>query len=257
MPEPNDSQCFPDGVFLTSISGGNYTLSQQLIDLLINARNGYDWPRGTGAKNSQKTIIDLIEKVQDYLLPAPTPKSAHAIVIAVSLWAGNNANSHKAICQATPNQQNQMQAAISFLITPGKECIGIDELCALPGISLVIASKIFRFCCPQHGAAVDRHASYFFNSLQIIDQGNVTQFSREWSNSRHNTSRLAIYNQAGYARNKTVYLTSYLIILNSIAQAMNAIPEQYTCMATNHKVNWTSADVEMAAYYWWALNGPR
>jgi hypothetical protein len=115
----------------------------------------------------------------------------------------------------------------------------------------------FRFCSPQHGAAVDRHASYFFNSLQVIGQGNVSQFARQWANGRHTTSRLAIYNQAGYMRNKAEYFTSYLPILSSIAQAMNAIPAQYTCMATNHQMNWTSADVEMAAYYWWALNGAR
>lgn len=257
MPAPSDYPCFPDGVFLTAIAGGNYTLSQPLIDILVNSRNGYDWPKGTGAANSQQTIIDLITTVHAYLSPVLTPNSSHAIAIAVSQWAGNNVKSHQKICQATPTQKNQMQAAITCLVTPGQECFGIDGLCSLPGISLVIASKIFRFCCPLHGAAVDRHASYFFNSLEIIGQGNVTQFSREWANGCHTRSRLAIYNQTGYARNKTEYFTSYLMMLNSIAQAMNAIPVQYTCMATNLQRNWTTADVEMAAYYWWALNGVR
>jgi hypothetical protein len=257
MPAPNDFPCFPVGVSITPIAGGQYTLSQALVDLLINARNGYDWPQRTGAANSQQTIINLMATVHAHLFPALTLNDAHAIAIAVSQWAGNNANSHQAICQATPAQKNQMQAAITCLITPGQECTGIDRLCTLPGISLVIASKIFRFCSPQHGAAVDRHASYFFNSLQVIGQGNVSQFARQWANGRHTTSRLAIYNQAGYMRNKAEYFTSYLPILSSIAQAMNAIPAQYTCMATNHQMNWTSADVEMAAYYWWALNGAR
>ncbi len=259
MPAPNDNNpSFPAGVSLTPIPGNQYTLSATLVNLLVDARNLYDWPQGTGAANSQQTVINLINTVRNYLSPTITPNDAHQITMAVSAWAGNNANSHQSICRATPAHVSHMQKAITCLITPGHECIGIDGLCALPGISLVIASKIFRFCSPQHGAAVDRHASYFFNSLQIVGQGNVTQFVREWSNGRHNTSRLAIYQQANYARNKAEYFSLYLPIINSVAQALNAAPAHYyTCAVTNTLQAWTPADVEMAAYYWWALNGAR
>jgi|GEM_PF-712523 hypothetical protein len=256
MPPPNDAPSLPQGVTLTVAANGHYILSELLVDLFLHARNNYDWPQGTGAVQSQQTIRNLEATVNAHLLNL-TQANAHAIAVAVSQWAGNNANAHAQIVQATPAQQNEMQAAIACLIIPGQECAGIDGLCALPGISLVIASKIFRFCSPNFGAAVDRHASYFFNSLRVPGGGNATQFAREWANGRHTTSRLAIYNQTSYARNKAEYFTAYLPTLSSIAQAMNAIPAPYTCMARNHQVNWTPADVEMAAYYWWALNGAR
>ncbi|MCU0591243.1 MAG: hypothetical protein MUC57_07195 [Desulfobacterales bacterium] len=241
---------------LTRAANGQCNPSRPLINLLIQARNGYDWPAGTGAVQSQQTILNLEAKVRAYLANL-TPASAHAIVEAISLWAGNNANSHDQIVAALPVQQVQMQKAISCLITPGQECIGIDALCTLPGISLVIASKIFRFCSPNQGAAVDRHASYFFNSLQVVGGGAATHFVREWANGRHTTSRLAIYNQSNYAYNKTEYISAYLPILACIAQAMNAGVALYTCAARKIQMNWTPADVEMAAYYWWATNGVR
>jgi hypothetical protein len=150
-----------------------------------------------------------------------------------------------------------MQAAISDLITPGRECAGIDALCALPGISMVIASKIYRFCVPTRGAAIDRHASYFFNSLQVAGGGNATRFDREWANGRHMTSRLAIYTVNGYEHNKAEYFSTYLPTITCIAQALNAIPAPYRCAARNAPMNWTPADVEMAAYYWWANHGAR
>ena len=150
-----------------------------------------------------------------------------------------------------------MQAAISDLIAPGKERAGIDALCSLPGISLVIASKIFRFCSPNQGAAVDRHASYFFNSLQVVGRGAATHFAREWANGRHTSSRLAIYAVANYTRNKAEYFEAYLPTLACIAQAMNANQAPYTCAAQNLQKNWRPADVEMAAYYWWACKGAR
>jgi hypothetical protein len=67
--------------------------------------------------------------------------NAHAITIQVSAWAGNNAKSHAQIIGATLAQKTQMQAAISDLITPGRECAGIDALCTLPGISTVTICK--------------------------------------------------------------------------------------------------------------------
>lgn len=257
MPQPNDAVSLPEEVSVTRGLGGLFALSQHLVDLLTKARNNYDWPSGTGAAQSQQVIIDLILSVNALMIPTLTPNNAHEIVIAVSQWAGNNTNSHNVIRQATTAHKVEMQVAITNLITPGSECIGIGQLCALPGISLIIASKIFRFCSPHCGAAVDRHASYFFNSLQIVGQGSVTDFVREWSNAQHNTSRLAIYSRGRYTHNKAQYFSHYLPALSSIAFAMNAIPCQFTCASRSIECNWTPADVEMAAYYWWAQNGAR
>jgi len=256
MPEPNDSPCFPMGITLTINANGRCNLSDSLVPLLLHARSGYDWPAGTGSSISQNRILNL-EALVNARLMALTPATAHAIIVAVSDWAGNNANAHANIVGATPAQQDTMHAAVSCLITTGQESDGIDELCSLPGISLVIASKIFRFCSPNRGAAVDRHASYFFNSLQFVGGDNVTHFAREWSNGRHSTSRLAIYTRANYVRNKTEYFSAYLPKLFRIADAMNTIPALYTCAARNAQQNWTPADVEMAAYYWWATHGAR
>jgi hypothetical protein len=190
-------------------------------------------------------------------LAALNPAGAHAIVVEVSEWAGNNANSHANVVAASPARQAQMYAAVSDLLVPGKESGGIEALCSLAGISLVIASKIFRFCAPKQGAAVDRHASYFFNSLQVIGRGAATHFAREWANGRHTSSRLAVYTAANYARNKAEYFEVYLPTLASVAQAMHASQTPYRCAAQNLRKNWTPADVEMAAYYWWACHGAR
>lgn len=256
MAEPNDSPCLPAGTTLTVSADGRCNLSDRMVQLLLQARSGYDWPAGTGPGASQTRILNLEALVNSHLM-ALTPAAAHAIIVAVSEWAGNNANAHAKIVGATPAQQAQMQVAVSDLITTGRECDGIDALCSLSGIRLVIASKIFRFCSPSHGAAVDRHASYFFNSLQIVGGDAATHFSREWSNGRHTTSRLAIYAVANYARNKAEYLSVYLPTLACLADAMNAIPAPYTCAARNVHQNWTPADIEMAAYYWWAAHGAR
>ncbi|HJX31135.1 MAG TPA: hypothetical protein VJ624_04705 [Thermodesulfobacteriota bacterium] len=183
--------------------------------------------------------------------------AAHAIVVDVSQWAGNNANSHAQIVGATYAQQAVMQASINNLITPGREGYGINALCELPGISLVIASKIFRFCAPQVGAAVDRHASYFFNSLPVAGRGMSTNFIREWSNGRHTSSRLAIYTPKNYGLNHAQYLEIYLPLLANMAYAMDILQAQYICASTKQAKNLTPADIEMAAYYWWACNGSR
>lgn len=256
MAPPNDAPSLAEDIVLTRAANGQCSPSQALINLLLQARNGYDWPAGTGAAQSQRTILNLEETVRAHLANL-TPANANAIVMAVSRWAGNNANSHAQIVGALPVTQVQMQTAISCLINPGQECAGIDALCALPGISLVIASKIFRFCSPNQGAAVDRHASYFFNSLRTVGGRAATHFVREWANGRHTTSRLAIYNQSNYARNKAEYFLAYLPILSCIAQAMNANATTYRCAARNIQMNWTPADIEMAAYYWWATNDAR
>lgn len=256
MLPPNYTQDLPPGAQLIGQPTGQYIPSQVLIQLLVNARSAYDWPAGNGAQSSQQTIRNL-EGAVAHRLAGLNVAAAHGIVIDVSSWAGNNTNSHVQLVGATHAQQAAMKAAITDLITPGREGSGIDALCGLPGINLVIASKIFRFCAPHIGAAVDRHASYFFNSLPVAGRGMSTNFVREWSNGRHASSRLAIYTSQNYRRNRAQYLEIYLPLLANIANAMNALQSKYICAATNQARDWTPADIEMAAYYWWACNGSR
>lgn len=256
MSAPNDTQDLPQYVALIHYLARQLQPTPALVKLLVTARNGYDWPAGTGAYKSQQNIQNLEASVVGRLAVLSV-HAAHAIVTDVSQWAGNNAKSHADIVGATSTQQGEMQHAISNLCIPGRESGAIDALCNLPGIGLVIASKIFRFCAPQAGAAVDRHASYFFNSLPIINQGMACYFVREWSTSRHTNSRLAIYSDHNYNRNRTEYVESYLPLLAKIANELNIMPAPYKCAVTNLYRSWTPADVEMAAYYWWARNGSR
>jgi hypothetical protein len=256
MPAPDEeATCLPAHARLAVGVNGQCVVPQALVNLLLQARNAYDWPAGTGATASQLAIINLVALVQRQLT-ALNPSTAHSIVVDVSTWAGNNSRSHGQILAASSAHRAQMYTAISRLITPGEECGGFDMLCSLPGIGLVIATKVFRFCVPREGAAVDRHASYFFNSLQVAGRGAATCFAREWNDRYHISSRLATYTGSKYARNKIEYFASYLPILACITQAMNALGAFYTCAAQALGKAWTPADVEMAAYYWWARNGP-
>lgn len=125
-------------------TAGRCIPSPDLIELLVNARSSYDWPAGTGAAVSQQRIIDL-ECAVTQRLAELNPVHAHQIVVEVSHWAGNNAKSHRNIVAALPRDQATMQAAIGDLLIPASARRGIDTLCHLPGISLVIASKIYRF----------------------------------------------------------------------------------------------------------------
>lgn len=255
MPIPNDAPIFPVGVTLTKLAGAA-ELSPSFIAQLVTARQSYDWPAGTGAAVSQQVIIDL-ELFLRARLAALNPATAHEIVIEVSRWAGNNANSHAQIVTAPPAQQAMMQGAIHNLLSTTTACTGISQLCGLAGVSLVIASKIYRFCAPTVGAAVDRHASYYFNSLPVVGHGHGTAFLREWANGSHTSSRLAIYSARGLSLNQGEYFNTYLPLLTCIVDALNAQPAMYCCAATIILKSWTPADVEMAAYYWWACNGAR
>ena len=256
MEQPNNSACLSNDAHLSLQPDGLYVPSTELVQLLVIARSDYDWPSGTGAAKSQQTIIDL-ESVAERCMATLTADDAHRIIVDVSKWAGNNAISHQKIINATPNQKKEMQTALSILVTHGHLDAGLDALCELPGIRLVIASKIYRFCQPRKGAALDRHASYFFNSLPVIGNDFATNFTREWSTGRRSSSRLAIYSNGGYVRNRDEYILSYLPLLASIANWLNSSSKQYRCAATNQLKEWRPTDVEMAAYYWWACNGAR
>jgi len=257
MAPHNNTESFPNGMTIT-IGGACDGLepSAGLIDLLITARSEYDWPANTGADISQQTIIDL-EQSASTAIRALNDLNAHQLCIDVSGWAGNNTNSHNNIVNASDADKAEMRRSIEDLVTVGREHIGINRLCGLPGISGVIASKIFRFSSPTIGAAVDRHASYFFNSLPLSNNQFATNFNRQWANGRHTASRLNIYSPSSLKQNMREYFESYLPLLAGIANCLNGRNRLYHCAATGLMKEWLPADVEMAAYYWWACHGAR
>jgi hypothetical protein len=259
MSEPNDS-VLPIGVGLVSVDG-RLQLTPDFVKLLVSARECYDWPSGTGARESQQVIVQLEHEIAEYMCCLDTI-GAHKVVCLVSEWAGNNAKAHTAIVNANDLDKAVMLSSLRLLGDRSKLDAGLDCLAGLPGISLVIASKIHRFCYPASGASVDRHASYFFNSIPIIpDQGTNgmkgTSFKREWSTGRHTTSRLATFTDSGYMRNRKEYVEMYLPLLANIAACLNAIGMGYTCAVAGAPQFWRPTDVEMAAYCWWASNGAR
>jgi hypothetical protein len=259
MPPPHD-YTLPPGVEAHRLPNGFLSLSGALVELLIQARSAYEWPAGIGAAQSQQTILTLEADVTGRMQRL-TEENAHHIVTSVSVWAGNNVLSHNAIVRATPEAKVQMLNSLQLFNSPNGLLNAIDGLCSLPGIRLAIASKIFRFCCPASGAAVDRHTSYFFNSLEVISpekrRDRSTNFRREWSNGQHTASRLAIHQPAPFAHNLDQFISVYLQLLDSIANTLNAIPIPYNCAATTEQKQWRPTDVEMAAYYWGAGNGAR
>ena len=256
MPAPNDTQALPLGVELVPLLAGQYAPSQALVMLLKTARSEYAWPACVGAPESQNVILNLEDSVSNRLTLL-NPNSAHSIIVDISHWAGNNKNAHSAIINTSDDIKSKMQDAITKLCNQSSERDGLESLCDLPGIRLVIASKIFRFCSPLRGAAIDRHASYFFNSLPVTNNGMAIHFIREWSTGKHTGSRLAIYSQQNYLRNLNEYVESYLPLLNNLANSMNSLKARYICAATRLERDWCPADIEMAAYYWWAQNGSR
>jgi hypothetical protein len=231
-----------------------------LADLLVTSRNNYDWPQGTGARESQHVIIELEREVED-LVRGLDPARSHQIIKKVSSWGGNNANAQRVIGDASREDQVRMLDAIQHVLNPHMLKYGLDELSKLPGLRLVMATKIFRFCCQSWGAAVDRHASYFFNSLQIVAPSGIcsrsTNFRREWSNGEHTSSRLANFSSAGHRLNCDEFGNVYLPLMTQIAESLNILGAAYRCAVTGGNKNWRPADVEMAAYYWWARKGSR
>ncbi|UVL59931.1 hypothetical protein LOY54_18025 [Pseudomonas sp. B21-032] len=251
MPPPLSAPSLPAGSFVTH-NAGIWSPSPVLVDLLLTARHGYAWPLHDSNACSQQRIINLESQVAAWLDPL-TPTTAHLIVLNVSAWAGNQANIHQLIAQATAHERQLMQNALQLCSSPNSLTAGLHALCQLPGVSLVIASKIYRFCQPVKGAAVDRHASYFTNSLS--PPGVQTEFLRRWSTANHDRSRLETFNAPDLNRNLNHYIDAYLPLLDGIAAAMNATGHYFQCAASGHLQQWTPADVEMAAFYWWACNG--
>jgi len=259
MPPPNDAP-LPTGVQVKRKADGTLVASKPLVDLLVDARSKYDWPAGTGTAASQKRILAL-EANAACLTGALDAEGAHSIVSMISRWAGNNKKAQTNIDFASPQTRAGMMTAIGRILGPSTLKNGLDGLCALPGLRLVTATKVYRFCCPKTGAAVDRHASYFFNSLDIVDPEGIrckgTMFKREWAKGKHKTSRLAIYNPSHHVANRDQFVDRYLPLLAQIASSLNCMGANFRCAATGREKSWRPADVEMAAYHWWARFGPK
>jgi hypothetical protein len=225
-----------------------------LADLLLEAREQYVWNART-AKESQKDIIRL-ENETARRLASLDGENARWIVQEVSRWGGNNERAIRAVASGSAEQNRKLAELISRLLTPASIKDTLRELTKQPGLRLVMASKIYRFCCPQAGAAVDRHSSYFFNSLAMQDEtGQLrvsTQFKREWTNGKHRTSRLAIYTDSNCDANLNEFSITYIPLLRAIADALNSKRGGFLCAASGARRPWRATDVEMAAYFWWS-----
>jgi len=151
----------------------------------------------------------------------------------------------------------KMKNAIEYLCNQ-KIKKGLLLLCEIPGVQMVIASKVYRFVAPESGTAIDRHSSYFFNSLPSPALPVLSSdFFREWSDGKHTSSRLAIYSPSRLSHNMDEFCTVYIPLCTSIAIDMNRSRNLYRCAATRMNKDWLPADVEMAAFYWWGANGSR
>lgn len=208
MAKPNNS---PD-IFqfnLKEMLPGQIDIPKELSELFVKARSNYEWPDGIGATESQKRIIEL-EKSTANSIESLSPDNAKSIIERVSEWGGNNKNSQNAITHANM----QVRSLMSDIIEKIKDirflynCL--DRLSSLRGLRLVMATKVYRFCCPDIGAALDRHTSYIFNSLRIINKEGIvrycTEFKREWSTASHKTSRLAIYQENSHKFNLQIFI---------------------------------------------------
>lgn len=198
MPPPNDFD-LSSGMQINQQPDGRLCVSAQLVELLVTSRSEYDWPKGTGAEESQRRVINLETQVADWLTEADAPR-AYAIVQAVSKWGGNR----KKINTDSTEARAGMWSAIYRLLNVATLKDGLDALSRLPGLRLVMATKIYRFCSPNVGTAIDRHTSYFFNSLEVVSadgaRRKATSFKRE-ADGKH-TTRLAAYTDSSYAHNR-------------------------------------------------------
>jgi hypothetical protein len=112
-----------------------------------------------------------------------------------------------------------MCTAVVQLGNPGGLAAGLDQILSLPGVELVVTTKIFRFCGPQHGAAVDRQASYFFNSLDIVDSVGagsiVTRFVENSGNGRRTAPRSATHTASRDRFNRLEFIQTFLPLLGA------------------------------------------
>jgi hypothetical protein len=260
MALPNDAPVFGNDIHVQRSSAGAILLSARLAEILVEARGSYVWPIGAGAADSQRRILGLETETCRRIIDLDSDK-AHWIIEQVSSWGGNKPRAQQDLESATRNQKDEFTTAIRGLLRPGSAKGALDALSQQPGLRLVMATKIYRFCAPQVAAALDRHCSYFFNSLCVKEADGrlrtCTQFRREWATGKHQTSRLAVYSTNGHKTNLDEYLNTYLPALTAIAEYLNAQGVGYLCAVSCGRKQWRPADVEMAAYHWWSRNGRR
>jgi hypothetical protein len=203
----------------------------RLVYLLSEAREQYVW--GAEAASESQKIIVRLESETAHRLADLHSDNAQWIIQEVSRWGGNNETAIRTIASASQEQKRTFARLIGQLLTPGSTEHALRALTEQPGLGLVMASKIYRFCCPQVGAAVDRHSSYFFNSLSVHDETGklrvCARFRREWANGKGRTSRLAVYTDSKRDANLREYCAAYLPLLKAIADALNSQKDGFLC----------------------------
>jgi hypothetical protein len=184
--------------------------------------------------------------------------NAQWILREVSRWGGNNAEALRKLDDRSFEDNCELAKLISQLLMPTSVKGALRMLAEQLGLGLVMASKVYRYCSPQAGAAVDRHTSYFFNSLAVRDEAGksraCTQFKRQWSSGKHQGSRLDIYSSPKCETNLNEYCNTYIPLLGRLADALNSKRGEFLCAASGERRRWRPADVEMAAYFWWSQN---
>jgi hypothetical protein len=254
MAPPVTAPVFDSAIYLVQLPHDAWGISDKLAGLLTDERERYSW-NATTAAVSQRKIIELETEVARRIEHLDAG-NAGWIVREVSRWGGNNQKALNTLASASSEQNCSFAQIIKQLLTPASATDALRALTKQPGLSLVMSSKVYRFCCPDVGAAVDRHSSYFFNSLPMQAEGGAvstcTRFKREWANGRHRASRLAIYTDSNCEENFSEYCRAYLPALATIAGLLNSQSGGFRCAATNAPKRWRPADVEMASYSWWS-----
>lgn len=255
MPAPTRSENLLHGLgcHVAVLAGGHgYAVSDALADILLWARKNYEWPNGGG-------LAGTAELERQVAANPGTPDEVAGLVRAVGDWGGLRAPALSNIANWGYADRQRATSAIAMLrqaAPTANAAPAVSALVGLPGLSLVAASKVYRFAAPTVGASVDRHSSYFFNSLPQHHAGGqavgwVTSFQREWVNGAHTQSRLATYQPAPLNVNLGMYVNSYLPALAGIAGYLNDSGRHFDDRARGPGQLWRPTDVEMAAFYWW------
>lgn len=98
----------------------------------------------------QRAVLDLEQGVRIRLTDLDA-ESVMWIACAVSEWGGDNQKAIEVVLTATPEENKHLAELIGRLLSPSTAKSAIFELTAHPGIGLVMASKIYRFCCSEGG----------------------------------------------------------------------------------------------------------
>jgi hypothetical protein len=150
VPEPNDATVLGCDLHIRKDAEGTISLSGGLAELLVHARSDYAW-RGSPSA-SQQCIIDL-ERRTHQRLESLDDEKAHWIIQQVSLCGGNWVSKHRALDQASPAQKKKFAGLIQELLSTRAFEKALNGLSAKPSLHLVMATKIYRFCWPEGGAA--------------------------------------------------------------------------------------------------------